>query len=157
MNSGFPACRLALQTFTLLCLVSGRAEVSTNISGSVEKNPDSPSLSGPAPIPLYARLTGKTLLYPSMLPRLLDSLVADLRSEQTEAIAALESRFSTNGLMLVQDGPRFVRLFLQRQSVFATEPPLKGLELASASTGKPSAGMMDFSGAVVEGALRLYA
>ena len=62
-------------------------------------------------VEVYGNLSGKTVLMPSGLSPLPDSIIADLPADKTNAIAKIEGAFSERGLEVAQDGPHFVRVF----------------------------------------------
>jgi hypothetical protein len=68
-----------------------------------------PLFAGAAPLNLYRQLTGKTVLMPSGLPALLDSIVPDPPADKTNVITTIEKALSEKGLQVDQDGPHFVR------------------------------------------------
>src|ERR1035438_7809387 len=78
----------------------------------------------------YGQLTGKTVLKPSGLPALPDSIIADLPADKTNAIAKIEDALSEQGLEVVQDGPHFVRVLRKEARGSLTNAPLRGAELA---------------------------
>jgi hypothetical protein len=71
-----------------------------------------PLLAGADTLDAYGNLTGKTVLMSSALPRLPDSIIADLPADKTNAIAKIEGALSEQGLEVAQDGPHFVRVLL---------------------------------------------
>jgi hypothetical protein len=117
-----------------------------------------PSLAGADTLDVYGQLTGKTVLRPSTLPRLPDSITADLSADKTNAIARIESAFAERGLELVQDGPHFVRVFGKEARNSLTNAPLRGAELAP-SKGQETgpSGMIDFNQADLSQVLEIYA
>src|SRR5947207_7033932 len=68
-----------------------------------------PLLVSAAAVDTYAELTGKTVLAPSALPSLPDSIDSELPANKTNVIVFLEKEFSKKGISVVQDGPCFVR------------------------------------------------
>jgi hypothetical protein len=113
---------------------------------------------------LYALLTDKTILMPSGLPKLPDSVNAELNkfrlpADLTNAIAMLESAFASNGIAVVQDGPLFVRLLPVKQAdFFRTNVPLRGDQFSTATNSKTNPlGMVDFRGAYWDQVLEIYA
>ena len=106
----------------------------------------------------YGYLTGKTVLMPSGLPALPDSIIADLPADKTNAIPKIEGALSERGLEVVQDGPHFVRVLRKEARGSLTNAPLRGAELAAA-IGQQSLGpgTMDFSGAELQQVLSIYA
>jgi hypothetical protein len=137
--------RTARLTFTLICLLA-------------------PLLAGAAPLKVYEQLTGKTVLVPAALPVLPDSIVPDSLADTNKAIAAIEKGLAENGLIVVQDGPHFVRVFGRGARDFNTNAPLRGAELALAKrpeTGAKSQdmipeGMIDYRGADINQVLDIY-
>ena len=133
-------------TLTLICLLA-------------------PLLAGADTLDVYGNLTGKTVLMPSALPDLPDSIVPDLPTDKTNAIATIEKALAEKGIEVVQDGPHFVRVFRKAVRDFLTNAPLRGAELASAKGHETASkdqealpeGMIDFSGADVNQVLSIYA
>jgi hypothetical protein len=117
-----------------------------------------PSLAGADTLDVYGQLTGKTVLRPTGLPRLPDSIIADLPADKTNAIAKIERAFSEQGLEVVQDGPHFVRVFRKEARNSLTNAPLRGVELAP-SKGQEAgpSGMIDFNQADLSQVLEIYA
>jgi hypothetical protein len=92
-----------------------------------------PVLASAATVDTYAELTGKTVLAPSALPSLPDSIDSELPANKTNVIVFLEKEFSKKGISVVQDGPCFVRLVPggEWQAELSTMP-LRGAQLCSA-------------------------
>jgi hypothetical protein len=124
-----------------------------------------PLLAGADTLDVYGNLTGKTVLMPSALPVLPDSIISDLPPDKTNAIATIERALAEKGLEVVQDGPHFVRVFCREARDFLTNAPMRGAELASAKGHETASkdqealpeGMIDFSGADVNQVLSIYA
>jgi hypothetical protein len=114
-------------------------------------------LAGTGPLSVYANLAGKTVLMPSALPVLADSISSDLPPDKTQAITRIESALSEKGLEVVQDGPHFVRVFPGGARGSLASAPLRGAELA-ASKGQATIpmGMINFSGADLGQVLSIY-
>jgi hypothetical protein len=114
--------------------------------------------SGSDALDVYGQLTGKTVLMPSGLPRLPDSIIADLPADKTNASARIERALSEQGIEVVQDGPNFVRIFRKEARESLTNAPLRGAKLAS-SKGQETAGpgMINFGGADLNQVLSIYA
>lgn len=112
-----------------------------------------------ATLDLYGELSGKTILAPSALPALPDSIVAELPPERTDAIALIESEFSTRGISVVQDGPRFVRLLpTGRRQAYLTDAPLRGAQLGTSARQEVlPAGTVNFPRTELNQVLRIYA
>jgi hypothetical protein len=117
-----------------------------------------PLLAGADTLDLYGNLTGKTVLMPSGLPALPDSIIADLPENKTNAIAKIEGVLSERGLEVIQDGPHFVRVLRKGAPDSLTNAPLRGAEFA-ASPGKEmlGPGMIDFRQADLNQVLAVYA
>jgi hypothetical protein len=117
-----------------------------------------PLLAGADTLDAYGNLTGKTVLMPSALPRLPDSIIADLPADKTNAIAKIEGALSEQGIEVVQDGPHFVRVLLKQARNPLIYAPLRGAELA-ASQGKEMLppGMIDFRSADLNQVLSICA
>ena len=117
-----------------------------------------PLVAGADTLDVYGQLTGKTVLMPSALPRLPDSIIANLPTDRTDAIARVERALSEQGLEIVQDGPHFVRVFGGRTPEPLTNAPLRGAELAT-SPGKEGLGpgLIDFNHADLDQVLLIYA
>lgn len=117
-----------------------------------------PFLASADTLSVYASLTGKTVLMPSALPAVPDSVVSDLPSDPTEAIAKIENALAEKGITVVQDGPHFVRVVRNEGRDALTNAPLRGAELA-ASRGSETmpAGMIDFVNADLNQVLSIYA
>ena len=107
---------------------------------------------------IYASLTGKTVLRPSVLLAVPDSIVSNLPSDPTNAIARIESALAEKGIAVVQDGPHFVRLFPTAARSSLTNSILHGAELA-ALQGKEiiEPGLIDFRGADLNQVIGIYA
>jgi hypothetical protein len=117
-----------------------------------------PLVAGADTLEVYGNLTGKTVLTPSALPALPDSIVPESPTDTNNAIAAIETALADQGLEVVQDGPHFVRVFPKAARSFMTNAPLRGAELARAKTQeKLPEGMIDFSGADMNQVLYIYA
>jgi hypothetical protein len=105
----------------------------------------------------YGQLTGKTVLKPSGLPALPDSIIADLPADKTNAIAKIEDALSEQGLEVVQDGPHFVRVLRKEARGSLTNAPLRGAELAvTPGTEVLGPGMIDFRNADLNQVLSIY-
>ena len=113
-------------------------------------------MAGADTLDFYGHLTGKTILASPALPRLPDSIIADL-PDDTNAIPRLEKALAEQGLEVVYDGPHFVRLFPKGARNSLTNAPLRGAELA-ASPGKEvlGPGMIDFRQADLNQVLQIY-
>lgn len=113
---------------------------------------------GADPLDVYGSLAGKTVLMPTTLPRLPDSIIADLPADKTNAIARIERALSEQGLEVVQDGPHFVRVFPKEARDSLTNAPLRGagLALRGGSEGFGSGGI-DFKQADLDQVLSIYA
>jgi hypothetical protein len=106
----------------------------------------------------YASLTGKTVLRPATLPALPDSIGSDLPSDPTNAIAKIESALAEKGIIVLQDGPHFVRIAPKQGLYPVTNPPFRGAELAAAKGQETlPAGMIDFINADLSQVLPIYA
>jgi hypothetical protein len=117
-----------------------------------------PLLAGADTLDVYGNLTGKTVLMPSAMPRLPDSIVADLPADKTNAIAKIEGSLSEQGLEVVQDGPRFVRVFRKEARDSLTNAPLRGAELAAGiSQELMPTGTINFGQADLNQVLSIYA
>jgi hypothetical protein len=117
-----------------------------------------PLVAGADPLDVYGQLTGKTVLMPSALPRLADSITADLPADKPNAIARMEKALAEQGLEVVQDGPHFVRIFRKEARESLTNAPLRGAELAGSKGQETLApGMIFFGGADLNQVLDLYA
>jgi len=117
-----------------------------------------PLLAGAGPLDVYGNLTGKTVLAPSSLPALSDTITSDLPTGKTNAIAKIESELAKQGLAVVNDGPHFVRVFRERERDFWKSVPLRGEELAR--TNSPAAvdtGEISFMNAELTQVLPIYA
>src|ERR1017187_8868469 len=117
-----------------------------------------PLLAGADTLDVYGNLTGKTVLMPSAMPRLPDSIVADLPADKTNAIAKIEGALFQQGLEVVPDGPHFVRVLRKEGRDTLTNAPLRGAELPM-SSGKQvlGPGMINFMNADLNQVLSLYA
>jgi hypothetical protein len=115
-------------------------------------------VAGADTLEVYRNLTGKTVLMPSGLPRLPDSIIADLPADKTNAIARIERALSEQGLEVVPDGPHFVRVHLKQAGNPLIYAPLRGAELAP-SKGQQIGplGMFSFSQADLNQVLSIYA
>jgi hypothetical protein len=124
-----------------------------------------PLVAGADTLEVYGNLAGKTVLTPSALPALPDSIVPDSPTDTNNAIAAIETALADQGLEVVQDGPHFVRVFPKAAGNVMTNAPLRGAELAPAKSQKTASkgqeplpeGMIDFYGADVNQVLHIYA
>jgi hypothetical protein len=117
-----------------------------------------PFVAGADTLDFYGYLTGKTVLMPSGLPALPDSIIADLPTDKTNAIAKIEGAFSERGLEVVQDGPHFVRVLRKEARGSLTNAPLRGAELAtSPANGGLGLGKINFTQADLNQVLALYA
>src|SRR5258705_8349770 len=94
-----------------------------------------PLLASAASVDTYAALTGKTVLAPSALPSLPDSIDSEVPANKTNAIVFLEKEFSRKGISVVHDGPCFVRLVPggERQPELSIMP-LRGAQLHASSS-----------------------
>lgn len=100
-----------------------------------------PLVAGADTLDVYGSLTGKTVLMASGLPRLPDSIIADLPADKTNAIAKIERALSEQGVEVVQDGPNFVRIFRREARESLTNAPLRGAALAPLN-GQETAGQI---------------
>lgn len=126
-------------TFTLLCFLA-------------------PLLARADILDVYGNLTERTVLCSSALPFPPEALISDLPAEKANAIARIESELAKRGIAVVQDGPHFVRLFPENQRGFLKDMPLRGAELAAATSEKTvPAGAFKFVGMNPGGVLRIYA
>jgi hypothetical protein len=117
-----------------------------------------PLLAGADTLDIYGNLTGKTVLMPSALPRLPDSIIADLPADKTNAIAKIEGALSEQGLEVVQDGPHFVRVVRKEARSSLTNAPLRGAELAKSKAQEVTPpGMISFIQADLNQVLTIYA
>lgn len=118
-----------------------------------------PLVAAAGALDIYGSLEGKTILMPTSLPAVSDSVVSDLPSERTNAITTLEDRLSENGIVVVPDGPHFVRLVPRTSAAnFATNAPLRGAELARKSgVGTLAAGTINLVNADSRQVLAIYA
>ena len=116
-----------------------------------------PFLASADPLDVYGLLAGKTVLMPTALPPLPDSIVAELATDKTNAIARIEKALAEQGLEVVQDGPHFVRVFRKEARDSLTNAPLRGAELA-ASNGPEALppGMINFVQADLNQVLSIY-
>jgi hypothetical protein len=112
-----------------------------------------------ATLDVYGELIGKTILAPSALPSLRDSMVSELPPEKTNAIASIESEFFKSGIYVVQDGPSFVRLLpAGKWQAYLTNAPLRGAQLGtSARQELIPAGAVNFPGTELTQVLGIYA
>jgi hypothetical protein len=118
-----------------------------------------PVLTSAATVDTYAELTGKTVLAPSALPSLRDSIDSELPASKTNVIAFLEKEFSKKGISVVQDGPYFVRLVPggERQAELNLMP-LRGAQLhATSSQQLIPAGAVNFPATDPNTVLEVYA
>jgi hypothetical protein len=117
-----------------------------------------PFLAGANTLDDYGQLTGKTVLMPSTLPRLPDSIIADLPADKTNAIAKIERALSEQGLEVVQDGPHFVRVLRKEARDSLTNAPLRGAELAPPPGNEGlGLGTINFTQADLNQVLAIYA
>ena len=117
-----------------------------------------PLLVGADTLEDYGNLTGKTVLRPSTLPRLPDSITADLPADKTNAIARIERALAEQGLVVLQDGPHFVRISRKEARESLTNAPLRGAELAPLNGQETVApGMINLGGADLNQVLEIYA
>jgi hypothetical protein len=107
----------------------------------------------------YAELTRKTVLAPSTLPALPDSIDSEQPATETNMIVFLEKEFSKKGISVVQDGPCFVRLVPGGEwQGKLSAMPLRGAQLHASSTRQLiPAGAVNFSGAELTQVLEIYA
>ena len=89
-----------------------------------------PFLAGADPLALYGSLTGKTVLMPRTIPSLPDSILSGVVGK-TNAIAKIEGELSNRGMVVIPDGPHFVRILSRNQTDSLTNAPLRGAALAS--------------------------
>jgi hypothetical protein len=116
-------------------------------------------LASAAPVDTYAELTGKTVLAPSALPALPDSIDSELPANKTNVIVFLENEFSRRGYSVVQDGPCFVRLVPggARKPELSTMP-LRGAQLHTSSSQQlVPTGAVNFPGTDLSQVLEIYA
>jgi hypothetical protein len=117
-----------------------------------------PFFAGADTLDSFAQLMGKTVLRPSGLPALPDSIIADLPADKTNAIAKIEGAFSERGLEVVQDGPHFVRVLRKGAPDSLTNAPLRGAELATSPGNEGfGPGMINFTQADLNQVLAIYA
>jgi hypothetical protein len=123
-----------------------------------------PLVAGGDPLDEYGRLIAKTILRPTALPHLPDSITADLPADKTNAIARIERAFSEQGLAILPDGPHFVRIIPKADRDSLTNAPLRGAELApSKASAMPERGtsvepgMIDFRQADLSQVLEIHA
>jgi hypothetical protein len=118
----------------------------------------SPSLASAATVDLYAELTGKTILAPSTLPLLPNSVDAEIPTNKDDAISFLEKKFTQNGISVVQDGPHFVRLVPGAAlNTMLTNAPLQGAKLLAATNQQlVPAGAVNFPGTDLNQVLSIY-
>ncbi len=118
-----------------------------------------PHLASAATLDIYGELTGKTILAPSTLPSLPDSIVSELPAEKTNAIASIESEFSKRGIYVVQDGPSFIRLLpTEKWQAYLTNAPLRGAQLGTSSKQEVfQAGAVNFPATQLTQVLGFYA
>ncbi len=106
---------------------------------------------------LYEKLTGKTLLIHNATLRLSESIGSELPPETSDAIARMESNFSTHGITIVHDGPHFVRIFPSDCRDDLKNVPLRGAEFQLLPSQKLSpAGTINFSMAALPQVLEIY-
>jgi hypothetical protein len=88
-----------------------------------------------------------------------DSIVSELPSEKTNAIASIESEFSKRGIYIVQDGPSFIRLLpTGTWQAYLTNAPLRGAQLATSARQEVlPAGTVNFPGTDLTQVLGIYA
>ncbi len=110
-------------------------------------------------VDVYASLTGKTVLMPSLLPFFPDAVLSDLPTDKTNAVTRLETEFSKQGIAVIQDGPHFVILLPEKERAFLTKGlSLRGAELAVAKSGETlPAGTIRFINCDVTQVLPIYA
>lgn len=151
----------------LLGLVAGQLGL---VQGqSVSLAPGSPSTLPPTEqaLRLYGALTHKTILRPTMLPQLSESLVAEMMADTNAAAGVLEKALADRRIEMVRDGELFVRLLpegwqtstLAAQLLRIPSPPKRETnqnERASASVSMP-AGTIDFRNVGIDQALAVYA
>jgi hypothetical protein len=90
------------------------------------------AITGASTLDTYGSLVGKTVLIAPGIPRVPDSLSADLPVDKTNAIARIEGEFEKIGIAVVQDGPHFIRLLPQRdRDALLKAVPLGGNEAQS--------------------------
>jgi hypothetical protein len=118
-----------------------------------------PLMATAATLDIYGQLLGKTILAPSALPGLPDSIVSELPPDKTNAIAFLESEFSKQGISVVHDGPTFVRLFPNGQwQAGLSNAPLRGAQLrVSPSQERMPPSVVTFATAELTQVLDIYA
>jgi hypothetical protein len=118
-----------------------------------------PPLASAATLETYGELAGKTILAPSALLSLPDSIISELPPDKTNAIAFFEGELSKNGILVVQDGPSFVRLLRSGEwQAGLSNAPLRGAQLrASPSKELIPAGAVNFPGTDLAQVLNIYA
>jgi len=117
-----------------------------------------PLLASAATVDTYGELIGKTILAPSALPLLPDSIDSEPPANKTNVIAFLEKEFSKRGISVVQDGPRFVRLVPSGDWQAGLSAPLRGAQLhASSSQQLIPAGAVNFPATDLSQVLDIYA
>jgi hypothetical protein len=117
-----------------------------------------PLLGSAATVETYGELIGKTVLAPSALPLLPDSIDSELPANKANVIAFLEKEFSKRGISVVQDGPCFVRLVPSGWQAGLSTTPLRGAQLhASSSQPLMPAGAVNFPGTDLSQVLDIYA
>lgn len=112
-----------------------------------------------ATLDIYGELIGKTILAPSALPSLPDSIVSELPAEKTNAIASIESEFSKRGIYVAQDGPSFIRLLpSEKWQAYLTNAPLRGAQLGTSARQEVlPAGTVNFPRTELNQVLGIYA
>jgi hypothetical protein len=106
----------------------------------------------------YADLTGKTVLRSSHLRIPSDLDLSGLPPDKASAIARIESLLVTNGILFLQDGPHFVRVFPTERSDLTMSPPLRGTELSKlAGQEIIPGGAINFPAVGLEQVLSIYA
>jgi hypothetical protein len=116
-------------------------------------------LASASTVDTYAELTGKTVLAPTALPSLPDSIDSEPPANRSNVIAFLEKELSKKGISVVQDGPCFVRLVPGggRQAELNLMP-LRGAQLhASSSQQLMPAGAVNFPASDPNTVLEVYA
>lgn len=117
-----------------------------------------PLLAGANTLDVYGRLTGKTVLAPSALPALPDSIVPNSLTCKTNAIATIERALAEKGFEVVQDGPHFVRVFRREPREWVANAPLRGAEFAALKGQEAMPpGMINFMQADLDQVLSIYA
>jgi hypothetical protein len=118
-----------------------------------------PLMASAATLDTYGELLGKTILAPSALPLLPDSIVSELPPDKAHAIALFESELSKKGITIVQDGPSFVRLLPSGQwQAGLSNAPLRGEQLRTSQNKELiPAGAINFPGTDLIQVLDIYA